>query len=188
VPVSLALDAVLVDTADLAIYLSGFRVFSRALKFQLTVLTRRFRGPSGLSGLFGRGGGEQLLFGVEDAAGRTAYTVGGWMPAARDGDEPRLLLWPAGGGSRRSTDLPYLADPAATARSVALRHRLACPGRARNGRRGAPRRRRRRRGPGSATMGGPTGGAERSAEPTTVRAGGWFARHAADKGPRRNDG
>lgn len=97
VPVSVAFDCMLAVKDDLAVFVSGLRVFSNGVDFTVEV---RARGRTGggrrtLSDALHGNGDTQLLLGVEFSDGRRCSNVGlRLMDAA--GDEP--TLWPGGGG------------------------------------------------------------------------------------------
>ncbi len=110
VPVSIALDAVLGETADFIVYVSGVRVFRTVLEFRLTALARHRGAGRGLSGaLFGHGEPEdRLLLGVEYADGRTGSNLGGFRTGLNQELDPTtpVLMPGGGGGGDRSAETP----------------------------------------------------------------------------------
>jgi hypothetical protein len=111
VPVSVAFDAVLVSTEDLAVYVSGLRVFGNGVDFALELRARRReadRHGELHEVLHGRRR-SQLLVGVEFSDGRRCSNVGLRLLEAH-GDEP--TLWPGGGGGGgRTADLSLFLSP-----------------------------------------------------------------------------
>lgn len=115
VPVSVALDAVLGETDDFVVYVSGVRAFRSVLEFQVTALARHPSTGPGLlhGGLFGhRGQEDRLLLGVEYADGRTGSNLGS-PPALNPALDPGTpVLMPAGGGGGdRRADMSYCLSP-----------------------------------------------------------------------------
>jgi hypothetical protein len=98
VPVSVAFDSVLAATDDLAVFVSGLRVFSNGVDFTVEVRARRRTGGGRrtLSDALHGNGDTQLLLGVEFSDGRRCSNVGLRLMEAADA-EP--TLWPGGGGS-----------------------------------------------------------------------------------------
>lgn len=88
VPVTVAVDAVLAESEDLVVCLSGVRVFTTGLDLRLMAMARtadaRHR-RAGLGGaLFGHGDPQdRLLLGVEYADGRAGTNVRGMGPGSR---------------------------------------------------------------------------------------------------------
>ncbi len=97
VPVSVAFDSVLAVKDDLAVFVSGLRVFSNGVDFTVEVRARRRTGGGRrtLSDALHGNGDTQLLLGVEFSDGRRCSNVGLRLMEAAD-DEP--TLWPGGGG------------------------------------------------------------------------------------------
>lgn len=111
VPSSVALDAVLGETADFGVYLSGVRVFRAGLEFRITALARHPGAGRGLGGaLFGHGEQEdRLLLGVEYADGRIGSNLGPFNPEL---DPTAPMLMPGGGaGGDRSADASCYLSP-----------------------------------------------------------------------------
>jgi hypothetical protein len=111
VPVSVAFDAVLARTDDLAVFVSGLRVFSNGV--ELTVEVRARTTPAddryGLSEALHGHRDAQLLLGVEFADGRRCSTID-WDLMSGPPGTPRL--WPGGGsGGQRSADASYFLSP-----------------------------------------------------------------------------
>lgn len=114
VPISVAVDAVLAESPDFVVYMSGIRVFRAVLEFRLTALARyRDVGRRVGGGLFGRDPEDRLLLGIEYADGRAGSNVGGFHVAADqnlDPDTP-VLMPGGGGGGDRSADMAYCLSP-----------------------------------------------------------------------------
>lgn len=98
VPASVAFDSMLAVKDDLAVFVSGLRVFSNGVDFTVEVRARRHasRGRRTLSDALHGNGDTQLLLGVEFSDGRRCSNVGLRLMDAAE-DEP--TLWPGGGGS-----------------------------------------------------------------------------------------
>jgi len=115
VPVSVALDAMLGETADFIVYLSGVRVFRTVLEFRLTALAGHRGAGRGLSGaLFGHGEQEdRLLLGVEYADGRIGSNLGGFPAGLNQELDPTtpVLMPGGGGGGDRSAETSYYLTP-----------------------------------------------------------------------------
>jgi hypothetical protein len=110
VPVPVAFHAVLVATEDLAVFVSGLRVFSNGVELAVDVRARQGLGLDrrALSNSLHEDGRTQLLIGVMLADGRRCSNVGMPLMAAPE-DEP--TLWPSGGGGgqRSWTESLFLA-------------------------------------------------------------------------------
>lgn len=109
VPAAVPISLLLGRTDDLAVALSGARVYSTGLSLDVAVRLRR--SPSRVDGMGlhqavlgfpGEQADGRLLLGVEYADGRTAANVGaGAWPPGSDNDEPVLVPGGGGGGGRR---------------------------------------------------------------------------------------
>jgi hypothetical protein len=119
VPVSLALDAVLLEGRDAAVLLGSVQAFSTGIGFTVTAVARRAEPSEGLFGALHRHGGDGLLLGVEYADGRTASTVprrsaGPAVPGRVGGDvgaEEPMLQQGSGSGSLRHAESTYYLSP-----------------------------------------------------------------------------
>jgi hypothetical protein len=115
IPVSVPVDAVLIDTADIVAYVGGVRVFRAGVEFRLTVLSRhRGRGRDLGGALFGHGEQQdRLLLGVEYADGRTASNLGGPRNARDPNLDPAtpVLMPGGGGGGGRSAEMSMYLTP-----------------------------------------------------------------------------
>lgn len=118
VPVTVALDAVLLEGPDAAVLLGNVQAFSTGIAFWVTAMTRRPdpADPGALSAALHRhgGGAAGFLLGVEYADGRWASTAGG--QDAFFGGEPAppdaVTLWPGGGGGgSRYADAAFHLSP-----------------------------------------------------------------------------
>lgn len=116
-PVSVALDAVLLRGPDLVVSVRGARAFSTMIEFRLVAASRVRTAGSvhGLSGaLFGHGDpADRLLLGVEYSDGRTGNNLGGFRGAWESGLDPAspVLLPGGGGGGDRLVDLAVSLSP-----------------------------------------------------------------------------
>jgi hypothetical protein len=116
-PVSVALDVVLLRGPDLVVCVCGARAFSTVIEFRLMAASRiRTAGAvHGLSGaLFGHGDpADRLLLGVEYSDGRTGNNLGGFRGAWESGLDPAspALLPGGGGGGDRLVDLAVSLSP-----------------------------------------------------------------------------
>lgn len=116
---SVAVDAVLAESEDLALCLTGVRVFRAGLDFGILAMSRTAganRGPGGLSaGVFGHGDPQdRLLLGIEYADGRAVHNVGAFGPGldpALDDIATPVLMPGSGGGGERSVDLSFYLSP-----------------------------------------------------------------------------
>jgi hypothetical protein len=119
VPVSLALDAVLLEGPDAAVVLGGVQAFSTGVGFTVTAVARRAEPSEGLFGSLHGHRGDGLLLGVEYADGRTASTVprrsaGPAVPGRVGGDagaEDPMLQHGSGSGSLRHAESTYYLSP-----------------------------------------------------------------------------
>lgn len=125
IPVVLPVAAVLGRTADVAVAVTGFRLFSTGI--QLDLLVRLRTEPNGplryrlheLIGNFGPGddsaADQRLLLGLEYADGRTATNLTGptwWAPGGPEPDPRHPTLMPTGGGGGNlSFDQSYWLTP-----------------------------------------------------------------------------
>lgn len=125
IPVVLPAAAVLGRTGDVAIAVTGFRLFSTGI--QLDLIVRLRTEPAGplryrlhdLIGIFGPGddsaGDQRLLLGLEYADGQTATNLTGpgwWAPGGAEPDPQHPTLMPTGGGGGdRSFDQSYWLTP-----------------------------------------------------------------------------
>jgi hypothetical protein len=111
VPVSVAFDSVLAVKDDLAVFVSGLRVFSNGVDFTVEIRARRRTGGGrrSLSDALHDHGNSQLLLGVEFSDGRRCSNAGLRLMEAAD-DEP--TLWPGGGGvGGRSAGISLFLSP-----------------------------------------------------------------------------
>jgi hypothetical protein len=112
VPVSVAVDAVLLAAPDAAVLLGAVQAFSTGIAFTVTVLTRRIVGEGVSGALHRHGGTDPLLLGVEYADGRSASTVTGRHMPPADPASDALTLWPGGGsGGTRYADASFFLAP-----------------------------------------------------------------------------
>ncbi len=96
VPVSVAIEHMLVRTDQVAVALVGVRVYRSGVELVIQAHRRhpRDRGGIDVFGPFGAGNTDQFVFGVEFADGQAASTLRRWS-APRSHDEPMLMR---GGG------------------------------------------------------------------------------------------
>jgi hypothetical protein len=112
VPVSVPLDAVLLEAPDAAVLLGSVQAFSAGVAFTVTVLTRRVVGDGVSGALHGHGRTDPLLLGVEYADGRSASTVPVRGMPPDDPSSDALTLWPGGGGGgTRYADAHFFLSP-----------------------------------------------------------------------------
>lgn len=115
-PVSVAVDGVLLRGPDLVVSVCGARAFSTLIEFRLMAASRiRTAGAlHGLSGaLFGHADtADRLLLGVEFSDGRTGNNLGGLRGAWETELDPASpALMPGGGGGDRLVDLAVFLSP-----------------------------------------------------------------------------
>jgi hypothetical protein len=116
VPVSVAIDAVLADGEEVAVFISGAHVFSNGVDFTLEVRARHGTndGRSGmLGGVHGDGDpSNRLLLGVEFSDGRRCTNIGEPFTADFHDSADRPLLTPGGGsGGTRASDVSLFLFP-----------------------------------------------------------------------------
>lgn len=113
-PVTVALNACLIRTDELALYVGGAQVYRTGVALRLTLRSRRrgvmggpFGGPPG----YGRSDDDVLRLGVEFSDGRTAQADSrGWPMDVPTADQ--VCLSPgSGGGSDRSWEGQYFLSP-----------------------------------------------------------------------------
>ena len=107
-PVSVAFDATLLRTDEVAVFLSGLRVYRNGMRFTIEVRTRtRVLQGRDLHRALHDQGPAALLIGIELADGRRCVYRG------RDSPDPTgpLLIARGGGGSYRSSDLGMYLSP-----------------------------------------------------------------------------
>jgi len=111
VPASVAFDAVIARSGDLAVFVSGLRVFSNGLELRIEVRARTTPADEGLGlgeVLHGRLE-NRLLIGVEFSDGRRGANLE-WQLMSGPPGTP--TLWPGGGGGgQRSADASYFLSP-----------------------------------------------------------------------------
>ena len=113
-PVSVAMDAVLLEGPDSVVLLGNVQAFSNGVAFSITAMTRR-PDPTrsgGISGLHGYDRPGSLLLGIEYADGRAISTVDGPRAFSGDPASNALALWPGGGGGGcRYADADFFLSP-----------------------------------------------------------------------------
>jgi hypothetical protein len=112
VPVSVAFDALVASTGDLAVFVSGLRVFTNGVDLTIEVRTGRrlSDSPHGLSdAMHGMGRRSELLVGVEFSDGRRCSNLDLGLPS---GPRDAPALWPgAGHGGPRTANLSLFLSP-----------------------------------------------------------------------------
>jgi hypothetical protein len=111
VPVSVAFNAVLASTPDLAVFTSGLSVFSHGFQFSVEIRARQPHREHrhGLSEALHEPGETQLLLGVEFSDGRRTSNISR-RPTPTSTDAP--MLWPGGGGGgMRSAQTSFFVAP-----------------------------------------------------------------------------
>lgn len=118
IPGSIAFEAVLASTADLAVFMSGMSVFRHGIEFTVEVRVRPGRtrgdGAERFDGdIHGHGSsGNRLLLGIESADGRRCANVWGRHAVDSPAPDDQPQLWPSGGGgSDRSASVSWFLSP-----------------------------------------------------------------------------
>jgi hypothetical protein len=135
VPVSVAVDAVLLEGIDSAVLLGNVQVFSNGFAFSITAMTRHHPAPPGVAGVnslhpYGETA-DSFLLGVEYADGRSTSTLpnhhGPWGDPASDALS--LMAGGGSGGSRYADAAYYLSPlpPAGVVRFIAVWPSLGLP-------------------------------------------------------------
>jgi hypothetical protein len=111
VPVSVAFDAVIASTPDLAVFVSGLRVYSNGVDFTVEMRARQpsSQGEEGIGRGLHSWSGDRMLLGVEFSDGHRTSTLPYW---GRSGEPGGPSLCPGGGSSGgRTADLSMFLSP-----------------------------------------------------------------------------
>lgn len=114
VPAHLPWSALLARGDDVAVILTGARLYSTGIRLDIAVRARVGDQVDLFSALdgYGRRGADRILLGVEYVDGRVATNVGhsGWPPPDRPDTEPTLTSG-GGSGGDRSVDISFFLSP-----------------------------------------------------------------------------